>query len=175
MGAARVDGVKTEGGRDVAHIARAIAAAGIPVMGYLSYPVWQAPVRECTADEALKTASDFVCDLRALEDAGCFAAVLIGVPHDLAAMLDRELRVVTVGLGSGPECDGQVLAVCGTLGLSNKNPHGARATYADLAPVARDAIERFVSDVGRQTVPDITRITGLSPQELTTVFRGPER
>jgi hypothetical protein len=93
------------------------------------------------------TALELLADAQAVEDAGAFALVLEGIPRELAALITGRLRIPTVGIGAGPECDGQVLVVHDLLGLSFSPRAKFVRSYADLAAVLRDAFARFRDDV----------------------------
>jgi 3-methyl-2-oxobutanoate hydroxymethyltransferase len=101
------------------------------------------PVQGKTADAA----AELIADAQALEDAGAFAVVLEGIPRELARLITRRLRISTIGIGAGPECDGQILVLHDLVGLSfTPRPKFVRA-YANLAETMRQAFARFRQDV----------------------------
>jgi 3-methyl-2-oxobutanoate hydroxymethyltransferase len=95
-----------------------------------------------------------VNDALALQDAGAFSLVLEAVPADLAARITSALDIPTIGIGAGPNCDGQVLVVSDVLGLHDKIPPFARQ-YANLAESIVNAARAFADDVksGRSVAP----------------------
>src|SRR5260370_28736574 len=98
-------------------------------------------------------AEQLVRDARAVEAAGAFAVVLEGVPRELAAQITRELRIPTIGIGAGPDCDGQILVVHDLVGLSfGQTPKFARQ-YANLGPVISKAVREYCDDVRGGTFP----------------------
>jgi 3-methyl-2-oxobutanoate hydroxymethyltransferase len=102
-----------------------------------------------TADVATK----LLADAEALEQAGAFAVVLEGMPTLLAAEVTRRLTIPTIGIGAGPECDGQVQVIHDLLGLfTDFVPRHARK-YADLGEQIKDAARRYADDVRERTFP----------------------
>ena len=91
-------------------------------------------------------------DAKALEAAGAFSIVLEGIPAPLAAKITASLRVPTIGIGAGPDCDAQVLVWQDMAGLSARSPKFAKR-YADLAGVLRTAASEFAADVAGGTFP----------------------
>jgi len=143
------EAVKIEGGKKRAALIRRLVEAEIPVMGHIGltpqsvHSLGGYRVQGRTLESAL----ELLADAQAVEDAGAFALVLEGVPRELAALITGRLRIPTVGIGAGPDCDGQVLVVHDLLGLSFSPRAKFVRAYADLAPVLRDAFARFRGDV----------------------------
>jgi 3-methyl-2-oxobutanoate hydroxymethyltransferase len=89
-----------------------------------------------------------------LQNAGCFALVLEKIPAGLAAEVSASLSIPTIGIGAGPDCDGQVLVTHDALGLTSEfNPRFVRH-YANLAEIMTTAVENYVSDVRQHRFPD---------------------
>jgi 3-methyl-2-oxobutanoate hydroxymethyltransferase len=140
--------VKLEGGRAVAPTIERIVAAEIPVMGHVGLTP-QAVHRmggyrvqgrsEAGAERVLQAAL-------AVEAAGAFAVVLEGMPAPLASEITRALRIPTIGIGAGPDCDGQVLVMHDLLGLSDWTPSFVKQ-YANLGAQASQAARRFAEEV----------------------------
>jgi 3-methyl-2-oxobutanoate hydroxymethyltransferase len=143
------EAVKIEGGKKRAALIRRLVEAEIPVMGHIgltpqsvhSFGGYRVQGR------TLESALELLADAQAVEDAGAFALVLEGIPRELAALITGRLRIPTVGIGAGPDCDGQVLVVHDLLGLSFSPRAKFVRSYADLAAVLRDAFARFRDDV----------------------------
>jgi 3-methyl-2-oxobutanoate hydroxymethyltransferase len=143
------EAVKIEGGKKRAALIRRLVDAEIPVMGHIgltpqsvhSFGGYRVQGR------TLESALELLADAQAVEDAGAFALVLEGIPRELAALITGRLRIPTVGIGAGPDCDGQVLVVHDLLGLSFSPRAKFVRSYADLAAVLRDAFARFRDDV----------------------------
>ncbi len=143
------EAVKLEGGRKRARLVAALVQAEIPVMGHigLTPQSLHAMGGYRVQGKTLDSATELLADAQALEDAGAFALVLEGIPRELAALVTRRLRIPTIGIGAGPECDGQVLVIHDLLGMSFTPPAKFVRRYADLAEVTRQAVERFRDDV----------------------------
>lgn len=143
------EAVKLEGGRKRAELVQALVQAEIPVMGHIGltpqsvYSLGGYHVQGKT----LESATELLADAQALEDSGAFALVLEGIPRELAGLVTRRLRIPTIGIGAGPECDGQVLVIHDLLGLALAPPAKFVRRYADLAGITRQAVRRFREDV----------------------------
>jgi 3-methyl-2-oxobutanoate hydroxymethyltransferase len=86
-------------------------------------------------------------DACALEAAGAFAIVLESMPHELAGRITASLRIPTIGIGAGPQCDGQVLVSYDALGLFDEFTPPFVKRYAELSTVVVDAARRYVDEV----------------------------
>ncbi len=117
---AGAEAVKVEGGERRLELIARLTEAEIPVMGHVGltpqslHAMGGFKVQGKTPDAA----EQLVRDARAVEAAGAFAIVLEGIPRQLAALITRELRIPTIGIGAGPECDGQILVINDLLGLT---------------------------------------------------------
>jgi 3-methyl-2-oxobutanoate hydroxymethyltransferase len=146
---AGAEAVKVEGGeRRIELIARMVEAE-IPVMGHVGltpqsiHALGGYRVQGKTPD----TAEQLLRDARAVEAAGAFAVVLEAIPRELAAQITRELRIPTIGIGAGPECDGQVLVLHDMLGLTfTQKPKFARR-YAEVGEEIARAVREYCADV----------------------------
>jgi 3-methyl-2-oxobutanoate hydroxymethyltransferase len=149
--------VKVEGGRSVIDVVRRLVDVGIPVMGHLGVTPQsvnqQSGYRQRGNDPA--EAEQVLSDALALQEAGAFAVVLEAIPSALAARITATLDVPTVGIGAGPECDGQVLVTSDLLGLHDKVPPFAKK-YVNLSDIIVDAARAFVADV-KATSPERAR------------------
>jgi len=149
------DGVKLEGGVSMRDTIAAIVRAGIPVMGHVGLTPqsvhqlggYRVQGRGRTAAHRLLT------DAKAVEEAGGCAVVLELVPAPLAGRVSRQLHIPTIGIGAGPNCDGQVLVLHDMLGLNEGFAPKFLKTYADLAPVVRKAAKSFSREVREGRYP----------------------
>jgi len=152
---AGMEAVKLEGGRDVAAAARRIVRAGIPVQGHIGLTPQSVnamggfKVQGRTA----AAARGLLEDALALEDAGCFAIVLEGVPDRVAAHITQRLRVPIIGIGAGPGTRGQVLVLHDLLGLYDRLAPRFVKRYAELGASVQAAIEAFRADVEAGAFP----------------------
>ncbi|MGH3007459.1 MAG: 3-methyl-2-oxobutanoate hydroxymethyltransferase [Gaiellaceae bacterium] len=165
---AGADAVKVEGAGPTVSRVLALVGAGIPVMGHVGLTPQSAAMlggfraQGRTADKALKLLEDAL----ALERAGCFAIVLEAVPAAVAARVTQALSVPTIGIGSGLECDGQVLVLHDVLGLYEGRAARFVKRYADLATEIRGALERFAADVRSGAFPEEAHTYSIPEEEL---------
>lgn len=148
--------VKLEGGRRRLAMVDALGAAEIPVMGHLGLT----PQSVHTAGgyrvqaQQLEGAEALVDDARALADAGCFAIVLEAVPAEVGRLVTEAVPVPTIGIGAGPQCDGQVLVFHDLLGLEDRIAPRFVRRYASLKADAVAAVSAFADDVRNGRFPD---------------------
>jgi 3-methyl-2-oxobutanoate hydroxymethyltransferase len=148
--------VKLEGGRRVLPQVRALTAAGIPVMGHLGLtPQSVNTLGGMTRVQGRGEAGDqLLADARALERAGAFAAVLESVPADLGRKVSAALRIPTVGIGAGPDCDAQILVWQDMAGLTEGRLPRFVRQYASTAESLLSAASQYVADVAARRYPD---------------------
>jgi 3-methyl-2-oxobutanoate hydroxymethyltransferase len=149
------EAVKLEGGRRTAEAVRAIASMDVPVMGHVGLTP-QSVHRMGgyrVQGKGRTEAEEILEDALAIEDAGAFSIVLEGVPAQLALEITERLSIPTIGIGAGPDCDGQVLVVNDMLGLTgNKVPKFVKR-YADLRNIIFLAATEYVKDVEGGSFP----------------------
>jgi 3-methyl-2-oxobutanoate hydroxymethyltransferase len=170
---ARADVVKLEGAGPMVSRARAIVEAGIPVMGHVGLTPQSATMLGGFKTQA-KTASAaerLVADAHALEDVGCCSLVLEAVPAPVAARVTEELEIPTIGIGAGPDCDGQVLVYHDLLGLTEGHLPRFVKRYANLSREIRDALEAYAADVRSGAFPEPQHTYSMSEHELAA-FEG---
>ncbi|MBV8363551.1 MAG: 3-methyl-2-oxobutanoate hydroxymethyltransferase [Candidatus Eremiobacteraeota bacterium] len=146
----RATSVKLEGGVRAADRIKAIVGAGIPVMGHIGVLPQTAGLGP--GFRMRSNRERLLDDARAVQDAGAYAIVLEVVSGDLAAEITRELKIPTIGIGSGPACDGQVLVLYDLLGLYEQPPSFVKQ-YADFGTQAIRALEEFARDVASRKYP----------------------
>lgn len=149
MKEAGVHAVKLEGGAVIADTVKRIIDAGIPVMGHLGltpqsiYKFGTYKVRareEAEAEQLLK-------DAKTLEECGAFSIVLEKIPAPLAAKVTESVSIPTIGIGAGPDCDGQVLVLHDMLGLNKEFKPRFLRRYADVHTTMTDAVQQYIRDV----------------------------
>jgi 3-methyl-2-oxobutanoate hydroxymethyltransferase len=149
------EAVKLEGGRAVVPKIEAVIEAGIPVMGHIGLTPqsihklggYRIQGRNDAGGERLLE------DARAVEEAGCFSIVLEAIPRALGADITEAVSIPTIGIGAGPECDGQVLVINDIVGyVDGPCPKFVRS-YGDVKSVVSDAARAFVRDVKRGDYP----------------------
>ncbi len=152
----KVDAVKLEGGQARVSVVRHIVDAGIPVMGHLGLTPQSATLLgglRTQANES-ETAKKLVEDAQLLESAGAFAVVLECIPREVAAVVTQAIRIPTVGIGAGEDCDGQVLVTHDLLGFGSTFKPKFVRRYADVEQVMSEAIVRFRTDVENRKYPN---------------------
>jgi 3-methyl-2-oxobutanoate hydroxymethyltransferase len=160
---AGAEAVKIEGPR--IELVRALVAAEIPVVGHLGltpqsiHRMGGYRVQARTADAVLALRADAL----ALAEAGAGALVLEGVPREVAAAITAELPIPTIGIGAGPDCDGQILVFHDLVNLTFAPPAKFVRRYADAGALIRSAIEEFRSDVERRAFPSDEESYHLEP------------
>jgi 3-methyl-2-oxobutanoate hydroxymethyltransferase len=105
-------------------------------------------------------------DARALEAAGCFSLVLEAVPAPVAGRITRDLSIPTIGIGAGPDCDGQVLVWHDILGLYEGRAARFVKRYAEIGESIRSALTEFASDVREHRFPDEQHTYAMPDDEL---------
>ncbi len=150
------EAVKLEGGRRRAAVVEALVDAQIPVMGHigLTPQSLHAQGGYRVQGKTLEDAHGLMADAEALEAAGAFAVVLEGIPRELAAAITRRLRVPSIGIGAGPDCDGQILVFHDLAGLSYSPLAKYVRSYVNLRPILHQALTRFRADVEQGNYPD---------------------
>jgi 3-methyl-2-oxobutanoate hydroxymethyltransferase len=150
------EAVKIEGGRKRSSLIRRLVDAEVPVMSHIGLTPQSVHALGGyhVQGKTFESATELLADAQAVEDAGAFALVLEGIPRELAALLTRQLKIPTIGIGAGPDCDGQVLVVHDLVGLSFLPRAKFVRPYADLAATLREAFGRFRRDVLDGRYPD---------------------
>lgn len=147
--------VKLEGGEEVIENVKAIVDAGIPVMGHLG--LTPQSINQIGGYKVQgrgdKAKDKLIKDARLLQDAGAFALVLEMVPKGLGRQLSKELKIPVIGIGAGPDCDGQVLVLQDLLGFDNEfNPRFLKK-YGNFASIVHDALQSYNSEVKGSIFP----------------------
>jgi len=143
------EAVKVEGGEKRRELIRRLVEAEIPVMGHVGLTPQSFNIQGGFKVQGRNTeaAAQILRDACAVEDAGAFSVVVESVPRELGAQVTETLRIPTIGIGAGPNCDGQVLVFHDLVGLSaGASPKFARK-YANLAEEISSAASRYLADV----------------------------
>jgi 3-methyl-2-oxobutanoate hydroxymethyltransferase len=151
---AGAEAVKIEGGEKRAELVRHLMDAEIPVMGHIG--LTPQSIHRMSGykvqGKTLPAVEDLMRDAVALERAGAFAIVLEGVPREVAAMITGEVSVPTIGIGAGPDCDGQILVFHDLIGL-NGEPAKFVRQYANVGVVMSEAVRDFKRDLAAREFP----------------------
>lgn len=149
-------GVKLEGGAEIIESVQRIITAGIPVMGHLGltpqsiYKFGTYTVRAKDEAEAEKLKSDALV----LQEAGCFAIVLEKIPAALAKVVSASVHIPIIGIGAGPDCDGQVLVVNDMIGLTKGFKPRFLRQYLNLYEGIVEAAQSYIRDVKSTDFPN---------------------
>lgn len=146
--------VKLEGGAEMGPTIERMTKGGIPVMAHIGFtPQSEHTLGGYRVQGRGEAAAKLLEDARAVQEAGAFAVVMEMVPAPSAAEVTRELRIPTIGIGAGPDCDAQVLVWQDMAGLrTGKAPRFVKR-YADLATVLGDAARAYAADVADGSFP----------------------
>jgi 3-methyl-2-oxobutanoate hydroxymethyltransferase len=148
--------VKLEGGSEIKESVDRILSAGIPVMGHLGltpqsiYKFGTYTVRAKEEAEAQK----LIDDAKLLAECGCFGIVLEKIPAALAKKVSASIQIPTIGIGAGPDADGQVLVMQDMLGITKEFKPRFLRRYADLDTIVTKAVTNYVSDVKAKDFPN---------------------
>jgi 3-methyl-2-oxobutanoate hydroxymethyltransferase len=146
---AGAEAVKVEGGRARLDVIRALVAADIPVMGHIGLTPQSVNTMGGyrVQGKSLPQVEALLDDARALQEAGVFSIVLEGMPASVGSLVTRSTTVPTIGIGAGPDCDGQVLVTHDMLGFGEAAPARFVRRYADLRGTIVSAAQEFAADV----------------------------
>lgn len=165
--------IKLEGGEVIAETVKRIVDCGIPVMGHIGltpqfiHQLGGHKVQGKTPD----TAEHLLNDARALEQAGAFAIVLELVPAQLSKLITQKVGIPTIGIGAGPDCDGQVQVINDLLGLfSDFVPKHAKQ-YAKLASTMKTAITNYMTEVKSGIFPTAEHSSTIDESLLENLAR----
>jgi len=148
--------VKLEGGSQVKESIERILSAGVPVMGHLGltpqsiYKFGTYTVRATHRDEADK----LLADAKLLEEIGCFSIVLEKIPSRLAKKVAESISIPVIGIGAGPDVDGQVLVMHDMLGITQEFKPRFLRQYADLSSIVHQAVGQYIKDVKAGDFPN---------------------
>jgi 3-methyl-2-oxobutanoate hydroxymethyltransferase len=152
---AGAEAVKVEGGERRLEVIARLTEAEIPVMGHvgLTPQSVNAMGGYRVQGKTAGGAEQLLRDARAVEAAGAFAIVLEGIPRELAAEITKSVRIPTIGIGAGPDCDGQILVLHDLLGLTFQEPPKFARRYANVGEVIKQAVREYSADVQGGSFP----------------------
>jgi 3-methyl-2-oxobutanoate hydroxymethyltransferase len=152
---AGAEAVKVEGGERRLELIAKLSEAEIPVMGHIgltpqsvnAFGGYRVQGKTPSAAEQL------LRDARSVEAAGAFAIVLEGIPRELAVEITRSVRIPTIGIGAGPDCDGQILVLHDMIGLTFQTPPRFARRYANVGDIIASAVKEYCADVQSGSFP----------------------
>ncbi len=148
--------IKIEGGAEIEKSIKKIVNAGIPVMGHLGLTpqsIYQFGTYKVRAKED-EEAEKLLNDAKLIENLGCFALVLEKIPADLAKKVSESISIPTIGIGAGPDCDGQVLVYHDMIGMNKGFSPKFLRRYLDLYTEITGAVSQYVQDVKSVNFPN---------------------
>jgi 3-methyl-2-oxobutanoate hydroxymethyltransferase len=161
------DVVKMQGGREKAHIIRAIADAGVPVMSHVGmcphfvHQYGGFKLQGRSAAEALRIVEDGI----AIEEAGAVGFEIEAVPAPVAKAVDDAVKIFTFGIGAGNASCGQLLLAFDLLGVFDQFKPKFTKRYAQISDIAVDALKRFAAEVRERKFPDEEHSYGMKAEE----------
>lgn len=144
--------VKLEGGADQSAVIAGLVAAGIPVMAHVG--LRPQSIHTLGSYRVQRDEQQLLNDATAAQNAGAFAVVVECIPAALSARLTQQLQIPTIGIGAGPDCDGQILVVHDMLGWTSGYVPRFAKQYAALKQAANEAIVRYRDEVREGRFPD---------------------
>ena len=166
------DAIKLEGGEGVLDLVAALTSGGVPVMGHIGLTPQTASqlggFKVQGKDAA--AAQQLIEDAMGLEEAGAFAVVLECVPAPVAKMISEKLSIPTIGIGAGPDCDGQVLVIHDLLGIFDRFTPKFVKKYAALNGTIVDALSAYAKEVEDGTFPGPEHSFGMVEEELQRLY-----
>ncbi|MBI4342817.1 MAG: 3-methyl-2-oxobutanoate hydroxymethyltransferase [Candidatus Omnitrophica bacterium] len=162
------EAVKVEWKPGIEDAAKAIVDAGIPVMGHVGLTPQTAAAEGGFGMRGMdaESASRIVAQAVSLQDVGCFAMVLECIPDVVAQEITGRLTIPTIGIGSGPHCDGQVVVTYDLLGLFDRFTPKFVKRYANLSEAIREAATAYIRDVKAGAFPGPSHTRTMPPEEF---------
>jgi 3-methyl-2-oxobutanoate hydroxymethyltransferase len=171
------DAVKLEGGLEVAETVRAIVSAGIPVMAHIGLTPQTAGqlggFRVQGKDAA--SAQRLLDSALVLEEVGACSIVMECIPDKLAGLISRSLKIPTIGIGAGADCDGQVLVTNDLLGLFERFTPKFVKQYIKLFPMIKEAVSAYKKEVEAGKFPSSEHVFGMEAKELSRMRVKPKK
>ena len=169
----RADAVKVEGGVTMAKTVAAMVAAGIPVQGHIGLTPQTATSLGGfkVQGKSAQAAHQLIDDALALEAAGCFSIVLEAIPAPLAEHITGRLAIPTIGIGAGPDCDGQVLVIHDLVGLYDRFTPKFVKQYARINEPVGEALRQYREEVQNRTFPTAAHSFTMKAEEMDRLLK----
>jgi 3-methyl-2-oxobutanoate hydroxymethyltransferase len=164
--------VKLEGGVEYADRIKAIVQAGIPVVAHIGLTPQSVNAMGGykVQGKSLEQAKKLLADAKAVEEAGAFAITLECVPAELAKLVTSQANALTIGIGAGNGCDGQVLVYQDMLGYNNGFIPKFVKKYADLHSVMLEAFKQYKQECEERTFPAAGQTYAISEDVMQALF-----
>ena len=169
----RADAVKVEGGVAMATTVAAMVAAGIPVQGHIGLTPQTATSLGGfkVQGKSAQAARQLIDDALALEAAGCFSIVLEAIPAPLAEHITGRLAIPTIGIGAGPDCDGQVLVIHDLVGLYDRFTPKFVKQYARINEPVGEALRQYREEVQNRAFPTAAHSFTMKAEEMDRLLK----
>jgi len=169
----RADAVKVEGGVAMAKTVAAMVAVGIPVQGHIGLTPQTATSLGGfkVQGKSAQAAHQLIDDALALEAAGCFSVVLEAIPAPLAEHITSRLAIPTIGIGAGPDCDGQVLVIHDLVGLYDRFTPKFVKQYARINEPVGEALRQYREEVQNRTFPTAAHSFTMKAEEMDRLLK----
>ena len=169
----RADAVKVEGGVAMARTVAAMVAAGIPVQGHIGLTPQTATSLGGfkVQGKSAQAAHQLIDDALALEAAGCFSVVLEAIPAPLAEHITGRLAIPTIGIGAGPDCDGQVLVIHDLVGLYDRFTPKFVKQYARINEPVGEALRQYREEVQNRAFPTAAHSFTMKAEEMDRLLK----
>lgn len=170
---AGMDVVKLEGGKQVAPVVEAIVDAGIPVMGHIGLtPQYISKLGGFRVQgKTAEAAQALLEDAQALEEAGCFSLVLEAIPSEVGQRVTEQVNIPTIGIGAGPDCDGQVLVFHDLIGLFDRFVPKFVKQYAKISDTITEALAQYKEEVLNGTFPGPEHEYAINEEEVKRLYQ----
>lgn len=171
MKEAGCDAVKLEGGSEMASVVRPIVRSGIPVCGHIGLTPQTATMLSGfkVQGKDAESAKALLQSAKDLESAGAFMIVMECIPDILGSKITRELKIPTIGIGAGKDCDGQVLVYHDVVGLFERFRPKFVKQYINLSPMIREALLQYKTEVEEGTFPGPEHTFAMRPEEAEKI------
>ncbi|MBW2609587.1 MAG: 3-methyl-2-oxobutanoate hydroxymethyltransferase [Deltaproteobacteria bacterium] len=168
---AACDSVKLEGGSEMAPIVNAVVRAGIPVCAHIGLTPQTATMLSGfkVQGKDAESAKKLIKSAKDLEDAGAFMIVMECIPDFLGKKITKDLKIPTIGIGAGTDCDGQVLVYHDLVGLFERFTPKFVKQYINLSPMIREALIQFKAEVENGTFPGPEHIFAMNKEEAEKI------
>nr|WP_321465421.1 3-methyl-2-oxobutanoate hydroxymethyltransferase [uncultured Desulfobulbus sp.] len=169
----RADAVKVEGGVSMAATVAAIVNAGIPVQGHIGLTPQTATSLGGfkVQGKSAQAAKQLLDDAKALEEAGCFSIVLEAIPAPLARKITEAISIPTIGIGAGPDCDGQVLVIHDLVGLYDRFTPKFVKQYTKINEPILEALRQYKAEVENRSFPTEAHSFTMKSEELDKLLQ----
>lgn len=166
------ESIKLEGGSEMAPVVKAIVDAGIPVCGHIGLTPQTATKLSGfkVQGKDAESARQLIKSAKDLEEAGAFMIVMECIPDVLSARITKELRIPTIGIGAGKDCDGQVLVYHDLVGLFERFTPKFVKQYVNLAPQIKNALIQYKEEVEAGTFPGPEHAFSMKEEEVLKLY-----